>query len=156
MGGGDSTRKIDRLTVRLNGADKVGHSNPQFGTASDEAAALYTRDPQATLSWYQNLKAAKVRILPGNGDVARAVADGDLSYGWADTDDFLEQSKRGKPIVVAQTATDNVLVPGAVALLKGAPHPENARKLFDAIALQSGRGRFGRANAGRVFAARLG
>ena len=136
--GGDFTRNIRDLTFTPDAMDKTGHSNPQFGTASDEAAALYARDSSAALAWYGKLKAAKVRILPGNGDVARAVADGDLRYGWTDTDDFLAQKKRGKPIFVVPTQTDNVLVPGAVALVKGAPHPENARKLFDAIASKQG------------------
>ena len=138
MHGGDLARRIDRLTVRFDGRDKIGHSNPQFGTASDEAAALYARNPDAAANFYRDLKAANVRILPGNGDVARAVADGDLCYGWADTDDFLEQSKRGKPIFVSETKVDNVLVPGAVALLQGAPHAANARALFDAIASKQG------------------
>ena len=115
-----------------------GHSNPQFGTASDEAAALYSRDPQHALNWYRQLQTAKTRILPGNGDVARAVADGDLNLGWTDTDDYLAQKKRGKTISVAPTKLDNVLVPGAVAVVKGAPHPENARVLFDAIASKQG------------------
>ena len=119
-------------------AEKSGHSNPQFGTASDEATALYSREPQKALKWYRDLKAAKVRILPGNGDVARAVADGDLDYGWTDTDDYLSQKKRGKPIFTAKIQTDNVIVPGAVAVVKGAPNPENARKLFDAIASKQG------------------
>ncbi len=117
---------------------KSGHSNPQFGLASDEAAALYSRDAAKTLQWYQSLKAAGVRITPGNGDVARAVSDGDLDLGWTDTDDYLEQKKRGKPIGLSPIQTNNILMPGAVALIKGAPHPENARKLFDAIASKEG------------------
>ena len=132
------SRKIDDLTVRFDALEKIGHSNPQFGTASDEAAALYTRDAGAALKWYQSLKTAKTRILPGNGDVARAVADGDLRYGWTDTDDYLAQKRRGKPIFAAQTSVNNVLVPGAVALVKGAPNPANARALFDAIASKQG------------------
>ena len=129
---------VDAINTRLTfvplAMDKTGHSNPQFGTASDEAAALYARDPGAALKWYRDLKASKVRILPGNGDVARAVADGDLGFGWADTDDYLAQKARGKKIFAVSTVGNNVLVPGAVALIKGAPHAQNARKLFDAIA----------------------
>ncbi len=132
------TAPIYQLTFVPKNGETSGHSNPQFGTASDEATALYTRDPQAALKWYGDLKAAKVRILPGNGDVARAVADGDLDYGWTDTDDYLAQKKRGKPIFVVRTQADNVIVPGAVALIKGAPNPANARKLFDAIASKQG------------------
>ena len=133
-----SARALDRLTFVPADGQKSGHSNPQFGTASDEAAALYARDPKAALVWYQKLKAANVRILPGNGDVARAVADGDVKWGWTDTDDFLAQKERDKPVFAAQTKTDNVIVPGAVALIKGAPHSANARALFDAIASKQG------------------
>ncbi len=129
-------RVRNSLTFVPNG--RGGHSNPQFGTASDEAAALFSRDSGKALNWYRDLKAAKVRILPGNGDVARAVAEGDLQFGWTDTDDYLAQKKRGKPIGVMPTRLDNVLVPGAVALVKGAPHGENARRLFDAIASKEG------------------
>lgn len=137
-GEGPGPAKVTRLDYAPHGSGPSGHSNPQFGTASDEATALTSRDPQKALKWYGDLRAAKVRILPGNGDVARAVADGDLNFGWTDTDDYLAQKKRGKPIFAAQTQTDNVIVPGAVALVKGAPNPENARKLFDAIASKQG------------------
>ncbi len=133
----DTAFSLDRLVLIPKGL-ATAHSNPQFGTASDEATALYAREPNRTLMWYRELKAAKVRILPGNGDVARAVADGDLQFGWTDTDDYLGQKKRGKPIFAAKTQTDNVIVPGAVALVKGAPNPENARKLFDAIVSKQG------------------
>ena len=130
--------KFDSLTFASDAQIKTGHSNPQFGTASDEAAALYARDPAKALNWYRQLKAAKTRILPGNGDVARAAADGDLNFGWTDTDDYLAQKKRGKPINAISITRDNVLVPGAVAVIKGAPHPANARALFDAIASEKG------------------
>ena len=115
-----------------------GHSNPQFGLASDEAAAIYSRDADKALQWYRDLKAAQTRIMPGNGDVARAVAEGDLDVGWTDTDDYLAQKKRGKPIQLARIRANNILMPGAVAVVKGAPHPENARALFDAIASKQG------------------
>ena len=133
---GDDSISLDRLI--LVPKNPAGHSNPQFGTASDEAAALYTRNAAKTLKWYGELKAAKTRILPGNGDVARAVADGNLLLGWTDSDDYLAQKKRGKRIFAMPIRMDNVLVPGAVALVKGAPHPENARRLFDAIVSKEG------------------
>ncbi len=136
--GTGAARTMDSLTFAPDAMDKTGHSNPQFGTASDEATALFTRNPQKALNWYRDLKAAKTRITPGNGDVARAIAEGDLDYGWTDTDDYLAQKKRGKQIGVMPVKRDNVIVPGAVAIVKGAPHPENARKLFDAIASKQG------------------
>jgi iron(III) transport system substrate-binding protein len=116
----------------------MGISNPQFGTASDWATALSGRLGQKkTLQFFRDLKEKKVRVLPGNGDVARAVADGQLENGVTDSDDFLAQLARGKNgfTTNANTASGNaVLVPGAVSILKDSPNPQGAKKLFDAIA----------------------
>jgi ABC-type Fe3+ transport system substrate-binding protein len=119
---------------------QIGISNPQFGTASDWATALSLRsgEPRAR-TWLEGeafffaLKRGGARVLPGNGDVARSVADGVLRYGWSDSDDFLAQKREKKTIYVARTSSGNVLIPGAVSILHNAPNPENAKKLFDAI-----------------------
>jgi iron(III) transport system substrate-binding protein len=122
--------------ARLAGGNlnPVGISNPQFGTASDWATTLATRwGTPKTLSYFGDLKKNNVRILPGNGDVARQTAQGDLRFGVTDSDDYLAQVREKKTLVLMTTTRDNVLVPGAASILKGAPNSENARKLFDAI-----------------------
>ena len=113
---------------------KWAHSNPQFGTASDQFAAWSARDgKEAALRFWRASKRNGMRVLPGNGDTASAVANGDLDFGWTDTDDFLAQKREGKTLFTVKTTRDNVLIPGTVSVVKGAPNPENARKLFDAI-----------------------
>jgi iron(III) transport system substrate-binding protein len=58
--------------------NKVGISNPQFGTASDWVAALATRQGVAkTLNYFRALKKNGVRVLPGNSIVAEKVARGE-------------------------------------------------------------------------------
>lgn len=130
-------QSFDVPTVaQLTGGDlnPVGISNPQFGTSSDWATTLAARwGTVKTLAYFGALKKINVRILPGNGDVARQTAQGDLRFGVTDSDDFLAQERQEKPAVLVETTQDNVLVPGAVSILKNAPHPENAKKLFDAI-----------------------
>ncbi len=130
-----SAGAVNRLSfVPLTIENRFGFSNPQFGTASDWMAAWTAREGQKwTLGWLKNIAFEKPRILPGNGDVARLVANGDLSYGWTDSDDFLAQKRDKKPIFLVKTLADNVLVPGSAAMINGAPHPENARKLLDAL-----------------------
>ncbi len=114
-------------------------SNPAFGTASDWATAYATRSGDAsTLDFFRRLKSKGARVLPGNGDVTREVADGNLESGWADTDDYLNQKRERKPIFVARTVQNNVIVPGAASLVAGAPHEENARKLLDALVSKEG------------------
>ncbi len=122
----------------------VAFSNPQFGTASDWVTALTQRKgSQKVLAMFVKFKENEAGVLPGNGDVARAVADCSVSgcglyYGISDSDDYLAQKREKKPVSLFQTVKDNVLVPGAVSILKGAPNPENAKKLLDAIASEEG------------------
>jgi len=118
---------------------KFGVSNPAFGTASDWATAYAARSGDAqSLDFFKQIKAKGARVLPGNGDVAREVADGNLEFGWADTDDYLNQRREKKPIFLARTTQDNVLVPGAASLVAGAPHEANAKKLLDALVSREG------------------
>jgi iron(III) transport system substrate-binding protein len=123
-------KTIDDLTQpRFKNA--VGISNPQFGTSSDEAAALFVRrGEKATLNLYRALKANGVMVLPGNSVVAERVARGELMAGTTDTDDYLAQQKKSAGLGVGSYG---VAVPGAVAILENAPHPEAAKKLVDAL-----------------------
>lgn len=133
----------DLLAPRFK--NKVGISNPQFGTASDWAAALTVRwGSRDTMRYFEALKANGVRVLPGNSVVAEKVARGELLAGVCDADDFEEQrAKSGAQIEAAPflPASKNaaarpsgeVAVPGSIALLKGAPHSKAAKKLIDAL-----------------------
>lgn len=125
--------------------NKIGISNPQFGTASDWASALAVRwGKQDAMRYFSALKANGVRILPGNSVVAEKVARGELLAGVCDPDDFEEQRlKSGGQIEAAPflPATKNaasrpsgeVEVPGSIALLKNAPNARAAKKLIDAL-----------------------
>lgn len=114
-------------------------SNPQFGTASDWVAALGVRlGPQRVQKLFIDLKRNGLKVLPGNSDVVRRVARGELLAGVTDMDDYEAQAKRTKTLFIemggtAQPDSEKVYVPGSVAMLKGAPHPEAARKLIDAL-----------------------
>lgn len=134
-GQAESVLSVSGNTLGLSAP--TGISNPQFGTASDWATALSGRMGQKkTVQFFRDLKAQRVRILPGNGDVARAVADGDLHMGVTDSDDFLAQLARthSATMPTVPDAVENcVLVPGAASILKGAPNPLGAQKLFDAL-----------------------
>jgi len=109
-------------------------SNPQFGTGSDWAAAYGARwGTQLTAAHFDQLRADGVRVLPGNADVALAVANGNIDFGIIDSDDYLNQLKQGKPIYLVHTTSDNVLVPGTAAVVAGAPHLADAEKVMDAL-----------------------
>jgi iron(III) transport system substrate-binding protein len=124
--------------------NKIGISNPQFGTGSDWVAALGTRwGIESTTKYFQDLKKNGVKVLPGNSVVAKRVARGDLKIGITDSDDFWAEAGKTPALLsryndkqVPESGSadrENVLVPGSVAILNGAPHLEPAQRLVDAI-----------------------
>jgi len=138
---GKASQLSDLLQPSLK--NRVAISNPQFGTASDWAAALGVRWGAArTTKYFAGLKGNGVQVLPGNSDVARRVATGELLAGVTDADDFWAQNARSSSLQsaliqpaskITTTPADDVRVPGSVAMLAGAPHPQAARKLIDAL-----------------------
>ncbi len=134
-----SQTKVTSIARLAESKNPVGISNPQFGTASDWATTLSLRwSASETLNYFRALQKIDARILPGNGDVARQIAQGDLRFGVTDSDDFLALHRQNKVIFLVQTAKDNVLVPGAASVIQGAPNLKNAKKLLDAIASTAG------------------
>ena len=127
----------DLLSPRFK--DKIGISNPLFGTGSDWAAALATRRGQSkTLDLFRRLKQNGARVLPGNSVVAERVGRGELLAGVTDTDDFLALQKQFPALRIvipapSSTRSDLVFIPMTAAILKNAPHLQNAQKLMDAL-----------------------
>ncbi len=139
---GSSTQSVDIRSPRevanlvLN---PVAISNPSFGTASDWFCAYATRSgDNSALEFARNLKKTGARVLPGNGDVARETASGNLRFGVVDTDDYLNQRREKTGITLVPTTRDNMFTPGAASLVAGAPHLQNARKLLDALVSKEG------------------
>jgi len=129
-----SPREVANLVL-----NPVGISNPSFGTASDWFCAYATRSgDNFALTFARDFKAAHVRVLPGNGDVARETASGNLRFGVCDTDDYLNQRREKTGITLVQTTRDNMFTPGAASILAGAPHLQNAKKLLDALVSKEG------------------
>ncbi len=140
--------------VPANLRGKFAISNPQFGTCSDWAAAYGARwGTSRAARFFSDLKGAGARILPGNADVASAVADGNLRLGVTDSDDYLAQKREKKTVFLVRTTQDNVLVPGSASLLAGAPHEANAKKLLDALLSAQSEARLVKAMPG-VFSVR--
>jgi iron(III) transport system substrate-binding protein len=112
-------------------------ANPLFGTTTTQIAALFALwgDTQAQL-FMEKMKKNGIKISTSNGESADLVASGEFDFGLVDSDDGVSRIKQGKPIEVLypdQGPSDLgcLIVPNAVVFIKGAPHPENARKLID-------------------------
>jgi iron(III) transport system substrate-binding protein len=115
---------------------QVGLARPLFGTTATHAAVLFSRWGNETAeAFFQSLKENAV-ILPGNKQVAQAVADGQLAFGLTDTDDAVIELKQGRPVAIVfpdqgvdQEGT--LFIPNTIAIVRGGPHPAEARRLVD-------------------------
>lgn len=126
----------DLLAPRFK--NRIGIASPQFGTASDWCAALGSRlGIEKTLRFFRALRANRAQVLAGNSVVAERVAAGDLLAGVTDADDFAARHKQNPALRLSKArhplAINAVRVPGCAALLRGAPHLEDAKKILDAL-----------------------
>jgi iron(III) transport system substrate-binding protein len=117
---------------------KIAMANPAFGTTSGHMAALYTAwGEESFVNFLNRLKANEIKLLGSNSEVARQVAAGTVAAGLTDNDDIYNMKQQGgkldagNPPDQDEGGTGALLIPGTVALVKGAPHEENARKLID-------------------------
>ncbi len=77
-----------------------------------------------------------VRISSSNGESADQVATGDSLFALVDSDDVYSRRAQGRPVEGAFPDQEEgglgcFIVPNAVLLIQGAPHPQNAKKLMD-------------------------
>jgi len=110
-------------------------ANPVFGTTTMYVAALFTvwGDDRAKV-FLERIKANGTRIASSNGEVRRLVAAGEVAFGLTDTDDAHEALQDKAPVQVVypdQGDLGTLVMPNAVVLIKGGPHPAEARALVD-------------------------
>ena len=119
---------------------KVAIADPQFGTTRAHVAALFAAlGPERAQKFFFDLLANDVRIVDGNAMVRSLVADASpdaspIYVGLTDTDDVLAGQADGEPVAMVFPDQDDMgafVVPASVALVRGAPHPEQARTLID-------------------------
>jgi iron(III) transport system substrate-binding protein len=112
-------------------------ANPLFGTTTDYVAALFTLwgDDRAR-AFMNDVKKNGVKMTTSNGESADFVAAGQVDFSLVDTDDAVNRKKQGKPVEIIYPDQDAnglgvLILPNAVALIKGGPHAENGKRLID-------------------------
>ncbi|HEC20722.1 MAG TPA: extracellular solute-binding protein [Gammaproteobacteria bacterium] len=132
----DKPRSI-RAYVAPHWRGRAVIANPLFGTTTSEVAALFTvwGDDEAR-QFMAALKANDVGIATSNGESADLVAAGRYDFSLVDSDDAVNRMRQGKPVSLvypdqAPGGLGTFIVPNAVVLIQGAPHPKAARILVD-------------------------
>ena len=125
----------DLARAQLKG--RVALADPRAGTTSGHVAALYVLWGEAKWErFFRALRANDVKVLGGNGDVATEAARGTILAGLTDNDDVANAAAEGQKAAAVLPDQQpggygTLTIPCTVALVAGAKHPENAKRLVD-------------------------
>lgn len=126
----------DLIHPRFKGQGTM--AKPVTGTTLTHVAAIFaTLGDKEGMRFLDGLKANQVGIVKSNGATMRQVSEGGFAFGFTDTDDFnVAKTVKGFSVdaVYPDQGEDDMgtlLIPNTVALVKGGPHPDNAKKLID-------------------------
>src|SRR6266498_49862 len=118
-------------------------ANPLFGTTTDYVAALFTiwGDDRAK-TFMNDMKKNGAKVTTSNGESADFVATGQVDFSLVDSDDAVNRKKQGKPVKIVYPDQDPnglgvLILPNAVALIKGSPHAEDGKQLIDYLLSKS-------------------
>jgi iron(III) transport system substrate-binding protein len=140
-----STIKPESVTAYTSSPAKgrAAIANPLFGTTTAYVAALFTiwGDEHAR-TFMNDMKTNAVKVTTSNGESADFVAAGQADFSLVDSDDAVNRKKQGKPVEIVYPDQEPnglgvLILPNAVALIKGGPHPENGKKLIDYLLSKS-------------------
>lgn len=123
----------DLLDPRLK--NKIAIARPTAGATGAHVAALYvTWGPDKARAFLRGLHDNGVSLLGGNAEVADQVGAGSFQLGLTDSDDVTHAAANGgrlTSVVPDQDDGGTLAMPTTVALIKGARHPDGAKKLID-------------------------
>ena len=135
--GGKSPLPIDSIEdlTRPELKGRVAIANPRAGTTSGHVAALYVLwGEEKARQYFRALRDNGVKVLGGNGDVAAEVGRGTVLAGLTDNDDVDNVLREGgavRAVLPDQKTVGTLTIPSTAALVKGAKHPDAAKKLID-------------------------
>jgi len=111
---------------------KVALAFPQFGTTATHFHALKQLWGETNwLAWCRALAANKPFIVDGNSVVVKFVTRGEAWIGLSDSDDIAAAQAEGAPLAALPLNAESLLIPNTIGVIRNAPHPANAQKLFE-------------------------
>lgn len=122
-----------------NWKGKTAIAKPLAGTTATHVACLFASlGEEKAKSFIQSLMENDVQVLGGNKQVALAVSSGQVAFGLTDTDDAIVEIEKGLPVAIVypdrgEEDMGTLFIPNTVAIIKGCPHPEQAKKLVDYV-----------------------
>ena len=116
--------------------DRIGIAKPLFGTTASHAACLFAANGADSAEKFLRQVASNAKVYPGNKQVALAVSKGEIAFGLTDTDDATVEIEAGRQVVIVypdqgDDQCGTLFIPNSLALMKGARHAENGKRLID-------------------------
>ena len=131
-------------------------ANPLFGTTTSEIAALFTLwGDEKAKAFMARMKANGTGLSSNNGESADFVAAGRYAFSLVDSDDVVNRVRKGKPVELVYPDQEEgglgcFLVPNAAVLVRGAPHPKEARRLIDYLLSRATEEKLARADCAQL------
>jgi iron(III) transport system substrate-binding protein len=118
-------------------ADKVAIASiREGGVRSWLSWLMVERGEEWTKDYVDRLRANGIRVLANHSEVANSVARGEVPIGLLNHYYYVPRIKEGAPVALiypdqAPDQTGTLVIPLAVGVVKGAPHPDTARAFVD-------------------------
>ncbi|MCL4786766.1 MAG: substrate-binding domain-containing protein [Verrucomicrobia bacterium] len=127
---------------------RVALAFPQFGTTATHFHALKQLwGEQGWLAWCRALAANRPFVVDGNSVVVKFVGRGEAWIGLTDSDDVFAGQREGLPVGMLPVNEEQLLIPNTVGVIRGAPNPHPAQRLFEYLQRQEVVDRLVAANA---------
>ena len=111
---------------------QVALAYPLFGSTATHLLALRQHwGPAAWENWCRALAANKPFVVDGNSVAARMAAKGQVAVALTDSDDITAEIREGGKLKSLLIAGETLLLPNTVAVIRSAPHPSAAQRLFE-------------------------
>ncbi len=131
-------------------------ANPLFGTTTAQMAALFTVwGDEKGKQFLAGMKANNVKVSTSNGESADFVATGEFAFALVDSDDAVDRARHGKAIDIVypdqgEGEAGVLIIPNAVALIRGGPNPDNGRKLIEYLVSRETEGKLAAADCAQI------
>ncbi len=116
---------------------RIAMASPESGTTGGDVASWFAHyGSEKAIEILKALKDNKVQIVTGNSVALKMVYTGQADICFTDTDDVYAAQRNGYPVAMnflRQGDQGPLVIPNTAALIKNAPHPEEAKKLLDFI-----------------------
>lgn len=130
-----SQASAPRALMELTNAvwkEKIAIAYPQFGTTAAYFNALRQHwDDTLWQQWCRAVAANKPLLVDGNSVVVKMVGQGEAWIGLTDSDDIAAGQREGLPVAALPVTAETLAIPNTVAVIRGAPHPAPAQRLFE-------------------------